>query len=195
MLFAFFASVGVYIILVHSVIFLVDRGTDAMLAAMVLAVVGAISSAFRILWGWLSDKIGREPAYFLGIFSACLGIGGLLLRDMTGSAVFTYGFALFFGIGWGVTAPSIMASSADIFHGRQYGFIFGLVQAVINLAGALGAWLGSAVYENYQGYAPAFWLAIVALGLSCVFIWKAAPRKKISEPALDVSAAQIPWSR
>jgi len=180
MLFSFFASIGVYIILVHSVKFLVDQGTDVMLAAMVLAVVGAISSVFRILWGWLSDRVGRELAYTLGSMIACLGIVCLLLRDMSGMAGFTYLFALLFGIGWGATAPSVMASSADIFDGRRYGFIFGLVQGVINMAGAIGAWIGGAIFGRYQSYDIAFVLAVIALGLSCLFIWMAAPRKKFA---------------
>ena len=85
---------------------------------------------------------------------------------------------ILFGIGWGVTAPSIMASSADIFDGRHYGFIFGLVQGVINLAGALGAWLGGVIYENHHSYNAAFFLAMFAFAVSCLFIWKAAPRRR-----------------
>ena len=50
---------------------------------------------------------------------ACLGVVCLLLRDMSGMTCFTYLFALLFGIGWGATAPSVMASSADIFDGRR----------------------------------------------------------------------------
>jgi predicted MFS family arabinose efflux permease len=176
-LFGFCASVGVYIILVHSVKFLVSEGTPPMIAATVFALVGAISSLFRIIWGWVSDRMGREFAYTLGTTSTCLGIGCLLLRHVSGLEAFNLLFAVFFGIGWGATAPSIMASSADIFDGRQYGFIFGLIQAVVNLGGACGAWLGGALYENSQSYDVAFSLAIIAFALSCLFIWKAAPRR------------------
>jgi len=178
LLFSFFASVGVYIILVHSVKFLVETGTDGMVAAVLLALVGAISSVFRILWGWLSDRIGREPTYSIGCASACLGIGCLLLLNGSGIATFAYAFTILFGIGWGATAPSVMASSADIFDGQRYGLIFGLVQAVINLAGAIGAWLGGALFERYQSYDAAFLISMAAWVLSCLFIWMAAPRKK-----------------
>ena len=176
--FAFFASVGVYIILVHSVKFLVDQGTDKMVAATVLALVGVISSIFRIFWGWVSDRIGRELAYTIGSFMACLGIGCLMLRSTFGMTAYAYLFAIFFGMGWGATAPSVMAASADIFDGRRYGFIFGVIQSVINLAGALGAWLGGAIFGHYQSYVMAFQISMAALALSCVFMWKAAPRNK-----------------
>jgi MFS family permease len=180
MLFAFLASVGVYIILVHSVKFLVDQGTSEMAAAMVLALVGAISSCFRIIWGWLSDRIGRELTYSIGSFIMCLGIGCLLLRESTGWAGHAFIFALLFGMGWGATAPSVMASSADIFNGESYGFIFGLIQSVINLGGAAGAWFGGVCFGHYHRYHGAFLLAIVAIACSCLFIWKAAPRKRLS---------------
>lgn len=180
MLFAFFASVGVYIVLVHSVKFLIEQGTEMMVAATAMAIIGAISAAFRIIWGWMSDRIGRELAYSLGSITACLGIGSLLLCKTTGVPSAVYLFPVLFGIGWGVTAPSIMASSADIFNGRGFGFIFGVIQAVINLGGALGAWLGGAIFGRYQSYFGAFCVAIIALALSCIFIWKAAPRKALT---------------
>ena len=191
-LFSFFASVGVYIILVHSIKFLVEKGTGGMVAAVLLALVGAISSIFRILWGWLSDRIGREPTYSIGCACACLGIGCLLLRDWLGVATFAYGFTILFGIGWGATAPSVMASSADIFDGQRYGFIFGLVQAVINLAGAVGAWLGGALFERYQSYDAAFLISMAAWVLSCLFIWMAAPRKQFKVAGQAKQAAEFP---
>jgi MFS family permease len=51
---------GIYIILVHNVKFLVDQGIDKMTAAFIFGMVGVKSSIFRIFWGWLSARIGRE---------------------------------------------------------------------------------------------------------------------------------------
>ena len=80
----------------------------------------------------------------------------------------------------------------DIFDGRRYGFIFGLVQAVINLAGAVGAWLGGALFERYQSYDTAFLLSVAAWVLSCLFIWMAAPRKKFKAAWQAEHAAEFP---
>jgi hypothetical protein len=33
---------------------------------------------------------------------------------------FTYGFFVFFGAGWGVTAPMFMSVSADLFKGKDF---------------------------------------------------------------------------
>ena len=71
-LFSFLAIIGVYIVLVHHVKFLVDIGIDTMTAAFIFAVAGFISTFFRVFWGWLSDRIGREKYIILEYFAFVL---------------------------------------------------------------------------------------------------------------------------
>jgi len=177
MTFPFLAVLGVYIILVHHVKFLVDQGIDKMTAALIFAMVGVVSSIFRIFWGWLSDRIGRELTFTLGIMCACLGVTFLVLIEVFETPQFAYSFFIFFGMGWGVTAPMLMSVSADLFKGKVYGLIYGFVEAGVGIAGATGAWLAGFIFDQTQSYYLAFILAIVAFGSSCVFIWIAAPRK------------------
>ena len=176
MTFPFLSIIGIYIILVHNVKFLVDQGIDKMTAALIFALVGIISSIFRIFWGWLSDRIGREITFTMGILCACLGVGSLLLFEFTGSMPFTWSFFIFFGMGWGVTAPMYMSVSADLFKGKVFGLIYGFLEAGIGLAGALGAWIAGFIFDETHSYNMAFILVIVVLLLSCVFVWLAAPR-------------------
>ena len=176
-LFPFFGFIGVFIIVVHQVKFLVDQGIDKMTAAYILAMVGIVSSIFRIFWGWLSDRISRELTYTMGIVCGCLGAGSLLLFEIHGSAFFTYSFFVLFGVGWGVTAPMFMAVAADLFKGRIFGLIYGFVEAGIGIAGAFGAWVAGFIFDKTQSYQAAFVLVIVAFLLSGIFIWLAAPRK------------------
>lgn len=182
MAFCFFSIIGIYVILVHNVRFLVDQGIDKMTAALIFAVVGAISSVFRILWGWLSDRIGREITFTLGMMCASMGVGFLLLIESTGARGFIYPFALLFGMGWGVSAPMFMSTAADLFKGRIFGLIYGLVEAGIGIAGAFGAWIAGFIFDRYHSYQWAFILTILVFVLSCFFIWAAAPRK-----------ARLPW--
>ncbi len=177
MAFCFFSIIGIYVILVHNVRFLVDQGIDKMTAALIFAVVGAISSVFRIFWGWLSDRAGREVTFTLGMICACIGVGFLILIERTGSRGFIYPFALFFGMGWGVSAPMFMSTAADLFKGRIFGFIYGLVEGGIGVAGAFGAWIAGFIFDKYQSYQWAFVLTIIVFLFSCCFIWLAAPRK------------------
>jgi predicted MFS family arabinose efflux permease len=67
--------------------------------------------------------------------------------------------------------------SADLFKGKIFGLIYGLVEAVNGLAAAIGAWIGGFFFDKAQSYQMAFVFVIVAFLFSCIFIWLAAPRK------------------
>jgi MFS family permease len=177
MAFPFLVVIGIYITLVHNVQFMVDQGISKMTAAWIFAMVGIISSVFRIFWGWLSDRWGREKTFTLGVLCACLGVGSLILLEATGVRMFIYSFLILFGVGWGVTAPMFMAVAADLFKGRAFGFIYGLVEAGIGFGGALGAWIAGLIFDHTSSYQWAFILAISGMLCSCFFIWMAAPRK------------------
>ena len=177
MAFPFLVVIGIYITLVHNVQFMVDQGISKMTAAWIFAMVGIISSVFRIFWGWLSDRWGREKTFTLGVLCACLGVGSLILLEATGVRMFIYSFLILFGVGWGVTAPMFMAVSADLFKGKAFGFIYGLVEAGIGFGGALGAWIAGLIFDRTSSYQWAFILAISGMVCSCFFVWMAAPRK------------------
>jgi len=177
MIFPFCVITGVYIVLVHHIRFLVDTGVDKMTAAFIFAFIGVISSAFRIFWGWLSDSIGREKTFTLGVICVCTGICLLLLLETTGKTDLVYFFVIFFGSGWGVTAPMFMSVAADLFQGRRFGLIYGLVEGSIGMGCALGAWIAGFIFDITQSYQWAFILAASISMVSCVFVWLAAPRK------------------
>ena len=176
-LFPFFAFIGLFIIHVHNVKFLVDQGIDKMTAAYIYAMIGIISSGFRIFWGWLSDRIWREITYSLGTLCICLGIGSLLLMEITGQKALSYPFFIFFGIGWGVTAPLFISIAADLFKGKGFGLIYGIVEGGIGIAGAIGAWIAGFLFDMTHSYQWAFLLGIIAVLLSGLLVWVAAPRR------------------
>jgi MFS family permease len=176
-LFPFFAFIGLFIIHVHNVQFLVDQGIDKMTAAYIYAMVGVVYYVFRIFWGWLSDRIWREIAYSLGILCICLGIGSLLLMEITGQKALSYPFFIFFGMGWGATAPLFMAIAADLFKGKAFGLIYGIVEGGIGIAGAIGAWSAGFIFDRTDSYLWAFLFGIIVVFISGLLSWVAAPRR------------------
>jgi MFS family permease len=175
--FAFFSITPVYLMVVHSVRFLVDQGLSKMSSAFILALVGIISLGMRIFWGWLSDRIGREPTFCVGAFFIALASFSLILVEFTGRTNLAYFFAVFLGMGWGVTAPMFVAISADLFQGRQFGLIYGVVEGVIGGGCAFGAWFGGFVFDRVHSYQGAFILSTVFALLSCLLVWFSAPGK------------------
>jgi MFS family permease len=176
LLFPAFAVVGVYVVLVHNVRFLIDKGISPMTAALIFAVAGGISSFFRIFWGYVSDRIGREKTYTLGMVVISLGALSLFLFDGS-NIILVYSFMLFFGIGWGSTAPMFMAAAADLFRGKTFGLVYGMVEGMIGIGAALGAWAAGFIFDLTDSYRPAFGLAVFMFILSGFFMWLAAPRK------------------
>ncbi len=148
-----------------------------MTAAFIFALIGVISSCFRIFWGWLSYHIGREKTYTMGVICMCVGVGSLLLIGARDEKWLVYVFFVFFGVGWGTSAPVLMAAAADLFKGSIFGLIFGIVEGCLGIGGAFGAWIGGYVFDRTQSYQWAFVLAIAVFLLSGLFIWIAAPRK------------------
>jgi MFS family permease len=168
---------SIWILIVHSVRFLVDQGIDKMTAAFIFALVGIISTIFRIIWGALSDRIGREPTFTMGITCICLSILSLILLGHTGFKPLAFLFMIFFGMGWGVNSPLVAATAADLFRGGKFGLIYGFVECGIGIAGAFAIWMAGTIFDKTQSYLGAFIMGIVTAVLSIIFIWIAAPRK------------------
>lgn len=177
MIFPFLAVIVLYIVLVHHVKFLVDQGIDKSTAALVFGFAGIISLLFRIFWGWLSDLIGREMTYSIGSLCIFLGIISLILVETTGNKQCIYPFVVLFGSGWGVSAPMFMSVAADLFKGKNFGMIYGILEGIIGVGGAIGAWLPGFIFDRTGSYVGAFYLACIGIMISCLFIWLAAPRR------------------
>ena len=181
--------ISVYILSVHFVGFLVNAGLDKMVAASAFALIGIVSTVFRIIWGLVSDRIGREKAYSLAMFFFCVSFYCLLSFERGGGLWLVYLFVLLVGIGWGATAPMFMASAADLFHGRAIGKIYGVLEGTIGIGGAFGAWIGGYLFDKTGSYMWAFGVAVIAGVFSGILIWVAAPRngsalrRKIAESA------------
>ncbi|NIM06740.1 MAG: MFS transporter, partial [Armatimonadetes bacterium] len=82
-----------------------------------------------------------------------------------------------FGYGGGLASPAIFAGLADIFYGRHFGVLSGLLMCGFGVAGVIGPWLSGFIHDLTGSYNIAFTLAMVSFALSAVSIWVAAPRK------------------
>ena len=175
--FAFLSITPVYLMVTHSVRFLVDKGIERMAAAFFLAMVGIVSLISRIFWGWLSDRIGREPTFTLGAIVLSMAAWSLILINVTGIRDLAYLFSLLLGVGWGCTAPMFISVAADLFQGKRFGLIYGILEGVIGAGCAFGAWFGGFIYDKTQSYQLAFLLCAVFALASSVVVWLSAPRK------------------
>ena len=171
----FFGPFAIQGTLLHAVTCLVDGGLSFSKAATVFGLLGICGSGGKIFIGFLADHLTRETANSIGMATASLGIAALLAVPWQ-PAIFPYLFAAGFGIGYGAAAPLFPSIAADLFQGPTFGRIFGLLSLFLGLGGASGAWVAGHLFDLTNSYHYAFILTIVALWLSCLSFWLAAPR-------------------
>ena len=168
-------GIAVYLVLAHQVQFAEDMGYSSLFAASVFALFG-FSMAAGQLCGFISDWIGREMTI---TFATILAIGALVALISVGNTSqpwLLYVYAVCFGFGVGLQSPTIFASMADIFHGRYFGTVAGLLLTGMGIGSAIGPWLGGYIYDVSGSYIGAFILCMLCLGVACIAIWVAAPR-------------------
>ncbi len=190
--------------LTHQAAFFVDAGFDKLLVASVVGMVGIVGSSGKILWGIVSDRLGREVAYTLAYLFGTAGVGILLTIGASSSVWMLYAYGLVYGICYGASAVLLPVLSADMFHCKRYGSILGGLYVGGGFGSALGAFLGGYAFDLSGSYLWAFSLAIPGMWVSCLLFWLVAPRKvrlvagrarsavRSASPAWNKSA---PWRR
>ncbi|MBN2809127.1 MAG: MFS transporter [Deltaproteobacteria bacterium] len=163
-------------VLLHAVAGLVDGGMSAAMAASIFGLLGICGSVGKITLGFSGDRWNRETANTIGMAAATIGVlalAGIALQKQ----LLPYIFAIGFGFGYGAAAPLFPSIAADIFQGRHFGRIFGLLSLNLGFGGAAGAWFSGFIFDHSGSYLTAFFFDIIALWLSCLCFWLAAPRR------------------
>jgi MFS family permease len=163
------ASMGNQVIVTHQVAHTVDVGYSTVFAASIFGLMGVISIGGRILFGYLADIMNRQMVFTWVQVISAVGIFALLMLHDTTRPWLLYTYAVCYGLGQGSRALVLSAISADIFHGKHFGVIFGYFTFSIGLGGAIGAWLGGFLFDLNHNYTIAFWVSLACLIIS-VFI-------------------------
>ena len=158
-------------------------GYSTLGAASLVGVLSIFNGAGRILWGWLSDRIGKMPAFMgiLGIQGVCL----ILIPHAGNAALFAVLAALIYtcyGGGFGT-----MPSTAGKFFGvTNAGAIYGLMLIGWSLGGIIGPLLIASLIGEEKAYTLGFTvigvIALAALALPLITkrpdpLGPAAPRE------------------
>jgi MFS family permease len=157
-------------ITVHQVAHFVDRGVPRLTAATAFGGAGLITAFAYIGFGTLSDRIGRERAFYLGAAAQVTALVMLLSLPTNASLVYIYGYALLWGIGEGSRSGLLTAITSDYFSGTQLGSIVGTLGAFFGLGAAAGSWAGGLIFDAQGSYTLALISAGVATILACVCV-------------------------
>lgn len=166
-----------YAVQIHQTKYLVEIGFSPMQAGWALGLVAMVAIPGQIALGALSDKVGREIVW--SISSAGFGIcyvallalahgpsQGLLYVMILSQGMLGYAFA-------NVMGPIV----AEIYDGRHFGSIFGLLMASLIGGGAVGPFVTGLLHDLTGNYGAAWTLAIALSVVCAAAVWIAAPRK------------------
>ncbi len=160
----------------HQVYFFRDAGYSALAAASIYSVFGVVF-VIGSLASSLSDRLGRENVYL----PACgLAVAGALLMFGIGDATrpwMAYLYAVMFGFGMGMMPPILFASIADLFHGKSYGAIQGMVALGFSAGGAISPWLAGYIHDLTGSYYLTLFMLVGSLVACGILVWTAAPRR------------------
>jgi len=174
----FFCALWVwYAVQVHQTKYLLEIGFSPMQSAWALGLVSVVGIPGQIAMGFLSDRIGREPIWLASSFGFVLCCLCLIAMKTSPTEMLLY---LMIGaqglLGYGMT--SVMGPMVlEIFQGRHYGSIFGIINLASIAGGAAGPWVTGKLYDLTGSYNAGFSVALGFALVSAIAIWLASPRK------------------
>lgn len=172
-----FGVLTIQMLWVHQAAYLVDGGFDRLLVASALGLSGLVSMPGKLLWGMVGDRFGREITYTLGATIMVAAIALLILTRFFPIVELMFIFSIVFAVGYAVTGPVSPVAAADIFGGKNFGTIYGVMCISNGVGSAFGAWLAGYVFDVTGSYFVAFGTAMASSSLSALCLWLAAPRK------------------
>jgi OFA family oxalate/formate antiporter-like MFS transporter len=157
--------------------------TASTFAISVVSLLGLVNAIGRVLWGFVSDKIGRLQALAL---MSILTAGSLLLlpRLQNPNALFV-GAVLLVGLCYGGYLGIFPSICADAFGAKNLTVNYAVLFTSFSVAAISGPYAAGAVKAHSGAYTNAFYIAAVVavLGLLVTFGAMAAGKAKAAQTA------------
>jgi OFA family oxalate/formate antiporter-like MFS transporter len=140
---------------------------DAVMAATIVGILSIFNALGRIIWGAISDRIGRTMT--MTTMFGVLGITMVIFAFQTSIVLLTIGAGLI-GFCFGGNFALFPSATVDFFGTKNVGNNYGFVFTAYGVAGILGPSIAGSVVTVTGGYTTAFLilgiLAFVATALA-----------------------------
>jgi len=180
-------------LVVHQNQYLVDIGFSQTFAAWMLGFSGILRSGGSVLWGLLSDRMTRETSFTISTLLGVMALFFLLSAQTSPEAWRVVLSVVIMGLGYGGASIIYATSAADLFQGRHFGKILGIMEIGFGLGASLGSYIAGFVFDRFQTYRPSFYIVIGLMLASIAGIWVAAPRT--ARPASARGVSRTPAGR
>ena len=148
---------------VHLIPYLIESGTSAATAGLLLGLTGLMQLPGRLMFVRIRRNLGWQwtAAAVFAMQAAALVVLALTTRR-PGLAL----FACLFGVGNGISTLVRASTLAELYGPGLYGRVGGIVSLFTTLGRASGPFLASLLYVRFGGYAPTFASLVVVLLVS-----------------------------
>lgn len=167
----FFTSLGMYIVLVQSVVYLTDVGFSPAQSAAAYGAAGMLSIVGVAASGWMAERFGHRRAATMTFAGSALGLLLLVLMSLAPSVWLLCAYVLLFGVCQGTRGPLVSSLSASFFRGPGYATIYGTILALLSVGSALGALTSGLLHDLTGGYYAGFAFALCCIGVAALPFW------------------------
>ena len=162
-------SVGNHMTMVHILAFLFLAGYGEIQAALAIGIAGLLGIGGRPATGLLSDIIGREIVYTMGMTMSVAAVVLVLFFSAGGAWWVLVIFVALNGLSDGISGLLVGAKAADLYPPRMLGTVMGMMEVGRGIGIGLGPILAGLLFDLQGDY---FWAFLISAGLttSSVFL-------------------------
>ncbi len=167
----FFTSVGMFAVTVQVVVYLVEQGFPALLAATAYGAASMLSVFGIITTGAVADRFGPRRTVTVTYVSSITGILFLFAISWYPLQSLLLGYIITFGLCQGARGPVISSMTTRLFAGRHVATIYGMLYACNAIGAGIGSYLGGVMHDLSGSYRPGFLFSIVILVMAGLPLW------------------------
>jgi MFS family permease len=158
-------------------------GPSPLLTSFLFGGVVLLMAVTQPLFGYLSDRYGRDKLMMLGILSI-IGLFFTAINILRGRLGFWFGvpFLALFGIGCFAFPPAALASLGDFAPKRGRGTTMGVYSLVISLGTIIGPLLGGYLLDRYGIRSLFYSCLLILIGALALSIFIAGGKFALSVP-------------
>ena len=157
-----------------------SAGMGAAAAAFAITIGALGSTSGRIVSGWLSDVVGRLTTLRIMILISAVAMPALFVwREQ---AILFYIFVAVIYWCFGTQLSVFATTSADFFGTRYLGLNYGLLFTAYGVAGLLGPIIAGRVFDAFDDYQAAFFIAAGLSIVALISIGFARPPRRDASP-------------
>jgi MFS family permease len=157
---------ALFMINTHAIAHFVAVGHEKLAASFYFGLMGFIRIGATILWGSISDRLGRSTTYGVAIFVTALGVACMIAMTAGAPIWLVYLTIVLYGVGHSAGNPTYGAVIGDIFSGHKIGLIFGFLEISFGLGSAFGSWIGGYLFDVTGTYASSFAVCLLCFIIS-----------------------------